>query len=92
MYPPYIPGRPSEAPVMALLLVVSIVVADASKRWIEDPFRAPGAMAAQRVRAGRARRIVVASGTAAAAIVLLTSGVTGYVVEQPRTHHSSVDE
>jgi peptidoglycan/LPS O-acetylase OafA/YrhL len=95
MFTPYITGRPSEAPVMVLLLALSIVVADASKRWIEDPFRAPGAMAAQRARAGRAGRIVAASGTAVAAIVLLTSGVTGYAVQQPRTqlcHHASVGE
>ena len=39
MFTPYITGRPSQAPVMVLLLVLSIVVADASKRWIEDPFR-----------------------------------------------------
>ena len=32
-------GGRARRPVMVLLLVLSIVVADASKRWIEDPFR-----------------------------------------------------
>jgi len=59
---------------------VSIVVADASKRWIEDPFRR--AVARERMRMPRTRRIAVAAGAAAAAVVLLTSGVAGYTVEK----------
>jgi len=66
---------------MALLLVLSIAVADVSKRWIEDPFRAPKTI---RVPVGRARRIGVASGAAVAVVLLLTSGVTGYTVEKPQ--------
>ena len=81
MFTPYITGRPSQAPVMVLLLVLSIVVADASKRWIEDPFRR--AVPRERVRMPRTRRIAVAAGAAVAAVVLLTSGVTGYTVEKP---------
>jgi peptidoglycan/LPS O-acetylase OafA/YrhL len=81
MFAPFIMGRPSQAPVMVLLLVVSIVVAAASKRWIEDPFRRP--VARERVRMPRARRIGVASAAALAAVVLLTSGVAGYTVEKP---------
>ena len=81
MFTPYIVGQPSQAPVMVLLLVLSIVVADASKRWIEDPFRR--AVPRERMRMPRARRIAVAAGTAVAAVVLLTSGVTGYTVEKP---------
>lgn len=81
MFTPYITGRPSQAPVMVLLLALSIVVADASKRWIEDPFRR--AVPRERVRMPRTRRIAVAAGAAVAAVVLLTSGVTGYTVEKP---------
>ena len=81
MFTPYITGRPSQAPVMVLLLVVSLVVADASKRWIEDPFRR--AVPSERLRMPRARRIGVAAGTALAAVVLLTSGVAGYTIEKP---------
>lgn len=84
MFTPYLTGRPSEAPVMVLLFVLSIVIADASKRWIEDPFRAPATAAVPRVPAGRVRRVGVASAAAAATIVLLTSGVTGYTVEKPQ--------
>jgi peptidoglycan/LPS O-acetylase OafA/YrhL len=92
MFTPYLTGQPSEAPVMVLLLMLSIAVADASKRWIEDPFRAR-TTASPRVPVGRVRRIGVASAAAAAAIVLLTSGVTGYTVEKPQaqmceTHRS----
>ena len=83
MFTPYITGRPSEAPVMVLLLVLSIAVADASKRWIEDPFRAPSTPA-PRLPAGRVRLIGVASAAAAAVIVLTTSGVAGYTVERPQ--------
>jgi peptidoglycan/LPS O-acetylase OafA/YrhL len=81
MFTPFITGQPSEAPVMLLLLVLSVAVADASKRWIEDPFRAP---ATRRVPVGRVRRIGVASGAAVAVVLLLTSGVTGYTVEKPQ--------
>ena len=81
MFTPFILGRPSEAPVMVLLLVISIAVAAASKRWIEDPFRRPAPR--ERVRMPRARRIGVASAAALAAVVLLTSGVAGYTVEKP---------
>ena len=68
---------------MVLLLVLSIAVADASKRWIEDPFRAPSTPA-PRLPAGRVRLIGVASAAAAAVIVLTTSGVAGYTVERPQ--------
>ena len=81
MFTPYIVGQPSQAPVMVLLLVLSIVVADASKRWIEDPFRR--AVPRDRVRMPRSRRIAVAAGAAVAAVVLLTSGLAGYTVEKP---------
>lgn len=81
MFTPFITGQPSQAPVMVLLLLLSIAVADASRRWIEDPFRRP--MPRARVRMPRTRRIVVAAGAAAAAVVLLTSGITGYTVEKP---------
>lgn len=81
MFTPYLTGRPSQAPVMVLLLALSIVVADASKRWIEDPFRR--AVPRERVRMPHARRIAVAAGAAVAAVVLLTSGVAGYTVERP---------
>jgi len=81
MFTPFITGQPSQAPVMVLLLLLSIGVADASKRWIEDPFRR--AMPRARMRLPRTRRIVVAVGAAAAAVVLLTSGITGYTVEKP---------
>ncbi|WP_448005872.1 acyltransferase family protein [Agromyces bauzanensis] len=86
MFTPYITGRPSQAPVMVLLLVLSIAVADASKRWIEDPFRRPAGAPSPDAggRRGRARRIAVASAAAASALVLLTSGVAGYAVEEPR--------
>lgn len=81
MFTPYLVGQPSQAPVMVLLLVLSIVVADASKRWIEDPFRR--VVPRERLRMPRARRITVASAAAVAAVVLLSSGVAGYTVEQP---------
>jgi peptidoglycan/LPS O-acetylase OafA/YrhL len=81
MFTPFITGRPSEAPVMVLLLVISIVVAAASKRWIEDPFRR--GVPRERVRMPRARRIGVASAAALAVVVLLTSGVAGYAIEKP---------
>ena len=81
MFTPYIMGQPSQAPVMVLLLVLSIVVADASKRWIEDPFRR--VVPRERLRMPRARRIAVASAAAVAAVVLLSSGVAGYTVEKP---------
>ncbi len=83
MFTPYITGRPSQAPVMVLLLVLSIAVADASKRWIEDPFRRPAGTTAPEAgaRSGRMRRIAVASAAAVSVLVLLTSGVAGYAVE-----------
>ncbi len=81
MFTPYLTGQPSQAPVMVLLLVLSIVVAAASKRWIEDPFRR--AVPGERVRMPRARRVGVASAAALAAVVLLTSGVAGYTIEKP---------
>lgn len=81
MFTPFILGRPSEAPVMVLLLAISIVVAAASKRWIEDPFRRP--VPRERVRMPRVRRVGLASAAALAAVVLLTSGVAGYAVEKP---------
>lgn len=88
MFTPYITGQPSAAPVMALLLLLSIAVADASKRWIEDPFRAPVTAApAPLARTGRVRRMGVATVASASVILLLTSGVAGYTVEEPRAHH-----
>jgi peptidoglycan/LPS O-acetylase OafA/YrhL len=81
MFTPYLMGQPSQAPVMVLLVVLSLIVADASKRWIEDPFRR--AVPRERLRMPRARRIGVAAGTALAAVVLLTSGVAGYTIEKP---------
>ncbi|MEV1131398.1 acyltransferase [Agromyces sp. NPDC049794] len=42
MFTPYITGQPTPAIGMVLLLLLSIGIADASKRWIEDPFRRPG--------------------------------------------------
>ena len=85
MFTPYITGRPSQAPMMVLLLVLSIAVAAASKRWIEDPFRR--SVPRERVRMPRARRVGVASVAALSAVVLLTSGVAGYTVEEPRGQH-----
>ncbi len=61
--------------------MLSVVVADASKRWIEDPFRR--VVPRERLRMPRARRIAVASAAAVAAVVLLSSGVAGYTVEKP---------
>lgn len=90
MFTPYLTGRPSQAPVMVLLLVLSIVVADASKRWIEDPFRR--VVPRDELRMPRARRIGMASGAAIAAVVLLTSGVTGYTVEKPHAQLCRSDE
>ena len=88
MFTPYITGQASAAPVMAMLLLLSIAVADASKRWIEDPFRAPATAAgAPPVRNGRVRRLGVAMVASASVILLLTSGVTGYTVEEPRAQH-----
>lgn len=90
MFTPYLTGQPSQAPVMVLLLVLSVLVADASKRWIEDPFRR--VVPRERLRMPRARRIGVASGAAIAAVVLLTSGVTGYTVEKPHADLCRTDE
>jgi peptidoglycan/LPS O-acetylase OafA/YrhL len=85
MFTPYLTGQPSQAPVMALLLVLSIAVADASKRWIEDPFRRLGSAApAHPLR--RRRRLGLASGAAVVVIALLSSGAVGYAVEKPRAH------
>ncbi|WP_173923565.1 acyltransferase [Agromyces sp. Marseille-P2726] len=81
MFTPYITGQPSHAPVMVLLLVLSIVVSAASKRWIEDPFRR--SVPRERLRMPRARRAAVASVAAISAVVLLTSGVAGYAIEEP---------
>ena len=88
MFTPYITGQPSPPGVMVLLLLLSIGVADASKRWIEDPFRRAGRTTpAEAGRRGiRMRRIAVASAASVAALVLLTSGVAGYAVEEPRGH------
>ena len=72
----------SQAPTMVLLLALSIAVAAASKRWIEDPFRR--LIPRERVRMPRARRVGVASVAALSAVILLTSGVAGYTVEEPR--------
>ena len=85
MFTPYLTGRPSQAPVMALLLVLSIAVADASKRWIEDPFRRLGSAAAPHPLRQR-RRLGLASGAAVVIVALLSSGAVGYAVEKPRAH------
>ena len=82
MFTPYVTGQPSAAPVMVLLLGLSIAVAAASKRWIEDPFRRSPSR--ERVRMPRLRRIAVTSGTAFAAVALLTSGVAGYGIDEPK--------
>lgn len=42
MFTPYITGQPTPAIGMVLLLLLSIGIADASKRWVEDPFRRQG--------------------------------------------------
>lgn len=86
MFTPYLTGQPSQAPVMALLLVLSIAVADASKRWIEDPFRRVGSAPARVKRMPAARRVGLASGAAVVIVGLLSSGVVGYAVEKPRVH------
>jgi len=86
MFTPYLTGQPSQAPVMALLLVLSILVADASKRWIEDPFRRLGTAPVPEQRLRPARRLGLASGAALAVVALLSSGVVGYAVEKPRAH------
>lgn len=77
MFTPYLTGMPSPPWLMVLLVVISLVVAGASKRWIEDPFR-------QGRRAVSVRPALMLSGLAVVFAVIVGTGMVapGVVAER----------
>ncbi|MDQ0893246.1 acyltransferase family protein [Agromyces ramosus] len=77
MFTPYLTGMPSPPWLMVLLVIISLVVAGASKRWIEDPFR-------QGRRALSARPVMMLGGLGVVVAVIVGTGMVapGVVAER----------